>query len=98
MDIKTIFKEAKAIADKAAEAVTRHSNGSEAWQVVNIKADGRSKLGRQLKELNIRHDSYWGYLIGANMSNYFKEEAWTTAYAQTLAKHGIKASRVERLL
>jgi len=90
---------AQLAADQAVRDNPQFSNGSEAWQAVQIKADGRSKLGRELKELGVKKDYYWGYVISPRgLNNYFAEEAWTTELAKRLSDNGISARRVERLL
>lgn len=103
MNTAQILVSATTGADLAADEVMRTdtsgSNGSEAWQAVAIRADGRTKLGRELRELGVEHDGYWGYTISPNgYNNYFAEEAWTKELAKRLTENGISARRVERLL
>jgi len=90
---------ANAIALDVLGADKSGSNGSEAWQAVQIRVDGRSSIAKELKRLEIRKDSYWGFVVSArNLNNYFAEEAWTTEFARVLNMEGISARRVERLL
>jgi len=99
-----IFEEAGrqaklAIASEHFTAEQLMSNGSEAWQSVQIRVDGRTKIGRDLKRMGIKQDYYWGFLVSPKLvSNYYKEEAWTNTFARVLNENGISAHRVERLL
>jgi hypothetical protein len=80
----------------------RPSNGSEAWQSVRIRADGRSKIAKELKQIeDVEHDSYYGYLIsphGHCENNYYAEEVWTQRLEASLREKGFDARRAERLL
>ena len=83
----------------AGEAVTRESNGSEAWQAIQFTTKGNRKLQNELKKIDgITRDAYWGYITHAPFSNYYKEDAYLSAYAKVLNANGIQAHKVERLL
>jgi hypothetical protein len=95
----TVYADARVRAMRTMETdQEKNSNGSEAWQAVRINTKNLRKLQNELKKLNIQHDSYWGYLIHAPMSNYYEEEAWIEEYVRVLNENGLKANRVERLL
>ena len=99
LSVDNIIELAFTQAMEAAEAVTRESNGSEAWQAVQFNTKGLRKLQNQLKKIDgIRHDSYWGYIHTAPLYNYYQEEAYTDKYVQVLRGYRISAQRVERLL
>lgn len=106
-DIKQIFQEAvpkaTAVANAAITDENRGSNGSEAWQAVQIRVDGRSNIARQLKAMGVEKDYYWGFTVsavslGVNINNYFAEEAFTKELENQLRAAGLDARRVERLL
>lgn len=60
LSVDNIIELAFVEAMEAAEAVTRESNGSEAWQAVQFNTKGLRKLQNQLKKIDgIRRDSYW---------------------------------------
>lgn len=83
----------------AADAITQESNGSEAWQAVQFKTKGNRKIQNELKKIEgVTRDSYWGYLIHAPFSNYYKEDAYLSAFVSSLQEQGIEANKVERLL
>lgn len=91
------------LAREVAANATDNTNGSEAWQAVVVKVDGRSAEAKALKLLGFEKDYYWGFTISAidcgyRFDNYFAEEAWTTKFADELKARGINARRVERLL
>ena len=102
--VKEIIEAAKSFANKEVEnaqftEVEEKSNGSEAWQAVQLRVKGMRKVQNQLKKIeDVRYDSYHGYLVSAPFNNYFKEEVWTSAFAGFISKQGIPASRTERLL
>lgn len=99
MNLEQIIEVANDKGLYAADEVTRESNGSEAWQAVQFQTKGNRKLQNQLKKIEgVRRDSYWGYLISAPFSNYYKEEAYLRAFVKSLSENGIKANYVERLL
>jgi hypothetical protein len=102
--IDSAFITAVEKAYEARERDTTGSNGSEAWQAVQVKLDGRSKVAKELLNLGFEKDYYWGIIISPrtdddkSFNNYFAEEAWTTEFARALNVLGIPAKRVERLL
>lgn len=103
-NLDIILTAADHVARQVAEVtLDRGSNGSEAWQAVQLNTKGNIKLQNALKKLGYEKDYYWGYTISAlDMGHrglgFFKDEAYTTALANELSKRGISAKRVERLL
>ncbi len=103
-EVPTIIRDAMAYANTKVEEheftdVQKMSNGSEAWQAVQITTKNLRKLQNQLKKIeDVRRDYYWGYLISAPLNNFYFEEVWTEAFADYLRRNGIGAHRVERLL
>jgi hypothetical protein len=103
-NLDIILDAADHVAAKFAEVtLDKGSNGSEAWQAVQIKTKGNIKLQNALKKLGFKKDGYWGYTTSALKNGYsgfgyYKDEAYTTALASELTKRGIPAMRVERLL
>lgn len=78
--------------------VQKMSNGSEAWQAVQIITKNKRKLQNQLKKIGYKADYYWGYTVSAPYSNFFFEEVWTEAFADSMTRQGFESRRVERLL
>lgn len=80
------------------------SNGSEAWQYVQLFVKGQRKLQNELKKIEgVKRDSYYGYLItavecGIHGYGYYKGEAFCQAVAKSLRDDGIKAYAGDRLL
>lgn len=103
-NLDVILSAADHVATQVAEVTLDNgSNGSEAWQSVQIKTKGNIKLQNALKKLGFEKDYYWGYLVSALDNGhrgfgYFKDEAYTNTLAKELTKRGIDAMRVERLL
>lgn len=90
---------------KAADATDdKGSNGSEAFQYVQLNAKGDRKLQNQLKKAaGVKHDAFYGYIITATEASqygygYWKGEAFCDTIAKYLDEKGIPAYAADRLL
>lgn len=105
INVEQVVNEAIAKGVEAANATDdKGSNGSEAFQYVQLRVKGQRKVQNQLKKIDaVRKDHYYGYLITRNSGlgtgyGFYKGEAFCDAVAKHLNANGITAYATDRLL
>lgn len=105
LNVQAIVAEAIELGKKAADATDdQGSNGSEAFQYVQLRVKGQRKVQNQLKKIAVvTNDHYYGYMITSTDAlgtgyGYYKADAFTATVATYLSDNGITAYAADRCL